>query len=163
MGSLVSFSIPSKAELKDMLGMLFTNLDIKDCDPIALDADDLFFGLYLDDDDNPVTLVVCDLPFSAYMGSSMTMLPPPVAADTIKSGKLEDMMVSNVKEVMNIVSRLFMLRGGNHLRFTTLHPVKDGLPDSVSGLLADIDQQIYFDVEVPRYGTGKVGFLVPNS
>ena len=159
----MSFSTPSKAELKDMLGMLFTNLDVQDCDPIALDADDLFFGLYLDDDDKPVTLVVCDMPFSAYMGSSMTMLPPPVAADVIKSGKLEDMMVGNIKEVMNIVSRLFMLRGGAHLRFATLHSVKEGLPESVSGLLANIDKQVFFDVEIPRYGTGKVGFLVPND
>lgn len=159
----MSFSTPSKAELKDMLGMLFTNLEVKDCDLLALDADDLSFGLYLDDDDNPVTLVVCDLPFSAYMGSSMTMLPPPVAADAIKSGKLEDMMVGNIKEVMNIVSRLFMLRGGAHLRFATLHSMKEGLPDSVSGLLGNIDQQVFFDVEVPRYGTGKVGFLVPSS
>lgn len=159
----MSFSTPSKAELKDMLGMLFNNLEVQDCDPLALDADNLFFGLYLDDDDKPVTLVVCDLPFSAYMGSSMTMLPPPVAADAIKSGKLEDMMVGNVKEVMNIVSRLFMLRGGTHLRFATLHPVEDGLPDSVSELMANVDQQVFFDVEVPRYGSGKVGFLVPKE
>ncbi|MEE4291279.1 MAG: hypothetical protein V2J13_06000 [Cycloclasticus sp.] len=159
----MSFSTPSKAELKDMLGMLFTNLEVQDCDPLALDADDLSFGLYLDDDDNPVTLVVCDLPFCAYMGSSMTMLPPPVAADVIKSGKLEDMMVGNIKEVMNIVSRLFMLRGGTHLRFATLHSAQEGLPDSVSGLLGNIDKQVFFDVEVPRYGAGKVGFLVPNS
>jgi len=39
----VSFSTPSKAELKDMLGMLFTNLDVQDCDPVALDNSDLFF------------------------------------------------------------------------------------------------------------------------
>ena len=159
----MSFSIPSKAELKDMLGMLFTNLEVQGCDPITLDTDDLSFGLYLDDDDNPVTLVVCDLAFCAYMGSSMTMLPPPVAADVIKSGKLEDMMIGNIKEVMNIVSRLFMLRGGAHLRFATLHSVNEGLPDSVSGLLGNIDQQAFFDVEIPRYGAGKVGFLVPNS
>lgn len=159
----MNFSTPSKAELKDMLGMLFTNLEVQDSDPLALDGNDLSFGLYLDDDDNPVTLVVCDLPFCAYMGSSMTMLPPPVAADVIKSGKLEDMMIGNVKEVMNIVSRLFMLRGGGHLRFATLHSVKEGLPDSVSGLLGNIEQQVFFDVEIPRYGTGKVGFLVPNG
>jgi len=157
----VSFSTPSKAELKDMLGMLFTNLEVKDCDPVDLGTDDLFFGLYLDDDDTPATLVVCDLPFSAYLGSSMTMLPPPIAADVIKSGKLEDMMVGNLKEVMNIVSRLFMLRGGAHLRFSTLHPASEGLPEAVSSLLTNIEKQVFFDVEVPRYGAGKVGFLVP--
>ena len=159
----MSFSTPSKAELKDMLGMLFTNLDVQDCDPVAVDAEDLFFGLYLDDSDKPVTLVACDLRFAAYLGSSMTMLPPPVAADVIKSGKLEDMMVGNLKEVMNIVSRLFMLRGGDHLRFSTLHPVSEGLPDDVAGILGDIDKQAFFDVEVPRYGSGKVGFIVPNT
>ena len=159
----MSFSTPSKAELKDMLGMLFTNLDVQDCDAVALDNDDLFFGLYLDDSDAPATLVVCDLAFAAYMGSSMTMLPPPVAADVIKSGKLEDMMVGNLKEVMNIVSRLFMLRDGAHLRFATLHPASEALPDSVSGLLNNIDKQVFFDVEIPRYGTGKVGFVVPAA
>ncbi|MEZ0123190.1 MAG: hypothetical protein AB9Q22_08290 [Candidatus Reddybacter sp.] len=157
----MSFSTPSKAELKDMLGMLFTNLEVKDCDPVDLGTDDLFFGLYLDDDDTPATLVVCDLPFSAYLGSSMTMLPPPIAADVIKSGKLEDMMVGNLKEVMNIVSRLFMLRGGAHLRFSTLHPASESLPEAVSSLLTNIEKQVFFDVEVPRYGAGKVGFLVP--
>ena len=159
----MSFSTPSKAELKDMLGMLFTNLDVQDCDPVALDNSDLFFGLYLDDSDAPVTLVVCDLAFAAYMGSSMTMLPPPVAADVIKSGKLEDMMVGNLKEVMNIVSRLFMLRGGGHLRFATLHPASEAQPENVSGLLGNIDKQVFFDVEVPRYGSGKVGFIVPAA
>lgn len=157
----MSFSTPSKAELKDMLGMLFTDLEVKDCDPIDLGASDVFFGVYLNDDDAPVTLVVCDLPFSAYMGSSMTMLPPPVAADAIKSGKLEEMMTANLKEVMNIVSRLFMLRGGSHLRFSTLHPASESLPESVTSLLANIEKQVFFDVEVPRYGSGKVGFLVP--
>lgn len=157
----MSFSTPSKAELKDMLGMLFNNLEVEDCDPVDLGANNLFFGLYLDDDDTPVTLVVCDLPFSAYMGSSMTMLPPPVAADVIKSGKLEDMMVSNLKEVMNIVSRLFMLRGSDHLRFSTLHPASESLPETVSSLLVNIERQVFFDVEVPRYGSGKVGFVVP--
>lgn len=159
----MSFSTPSKAELKDMLGMLFNDLDVQDCGPIALDSANLFFGLYLDDDDQPVTLVACDLPFAAYTGSSMTMLPPPVAADVIKSGKLEDMMVGNLKEVMNIVSRLFMLRGGRHLRFTTLHAVSEGLPDNVSGLLESMAKQVFFDVNIPRYGQGKVGFLVPSA
>jgi hypothetical protein len=157
----VSFSTPSKAELKDMLGMLFTDLEVQDCDPVDMGADDLFFGLYIDDDDAPATLVACDLPFTAYMGSSMTMLPPPVAADAIKDGKPEDMMLANIKEVMNIVSRLFMLRGGTHLRFSTLYPASEGLSETVSGLLKNIEKQMFFNVEVPRYGTGKVGFLVP--
>ena len=159
----MSFSTPTKAELKDMLGMLFNKLDVQDCDPVDLEADDLFFGLYLDDSDKPVTLVACNLAFAAYMGSSMTMLPPPVAADVIKSGKLEEMMVGNLKEVMNIVSRLFMLRDGEHLRFSTLHPATEAFPDSVSGLLANVEKQVFFDVEVPRYGTGKVGFIVPSA
>ena len=157
----MNFTTPTKAELKDMLGMLFVKLDVKDTDPVPLDAEDLLFGLYLDDEDNPVTLVVCDMPFAAYTGSSMTMLPPPVAAEVIKSGKMEDMMVGNLKEVMNIVSRLFMLRGARHLRFTTLHPQSEGLPDEVSNMVANLEKQTFFDVEIPRYGVGKVGFLVP--
>ena len=156
----MSFSKPSKAELKDMLGMLFTDLEVQDSDPIDTGADDIFYGLYLDDDDAPVTLVACDLPFTAYMGSSMTMLPPPVAADAIKNGEPEAMMLANIKEIMNIVSRLFMLRGGTHLRFSTLYPVSEGLPETVAKLLENVEKKVFFNVEVPRYGSGKVGFLV---
>ncbi len=159
----MSFSTPSKAELKNMLGMLFADLEVNSCDSIALDGKDIFFGLYLNDDNEPATLVVCDIRFCAYLGSSMTMLPPPVAEDAIQSGSLEDMMVSNIKEVMNIISRLFMLRGSDHLKFSSFHSASSDLPDSISKLLANIDQEIYFDVGLPRYGSGKLGFLVPPS
>lgn len=157
----MSFGVPAKAELKDMLGMLYSGLEVEDSDALDLSSAELVFGLYIDDEDNPAALIVCDLSFGANMGCGMTMIPAPVAKDAIKSGKLEDMMISNLNEVANIVSRLFMLGSEGHLRFATMHPVSDGLPDSVAGLLGNIGRQAFFEVTPKGYGAGIVGFLTP--
>ena len=157
----MSFSVPAKAEVKDMLGMLYSGLEVDDSDALDLNSAELIFGLYIDDEDNPVTLLVCDISFGANMGCGMTMIPAVVAKDALKSGKLEDMMISNLNEVANIVSRLFMLGTEEHLRFATMHPVSDGLPDSVVELLEKITKQAFFEVTPKGYGAGKVGFLSP--
>ena len=157
----MSFDVPTKVELKNMLGMLYNGLEVEDCESFDLNASELIFGLYLDDEDNPVTLLVSDLSFGANMSSALTMLPAPVAQDAIKNGKLEDMMISNLNEIANILSKLFMLDTSHHLRFTTLHLASDGLPETVSGLLEKISTQVFFQATPSGYGAGKVGFLVP--
>lgn len=159
----MGFTVPSRAELKDMVGLIFDGADVNEAEPFELEAPALHFGAYIDDDDNLAGVLVCDAAFGAYASCAMTMLPLPVAQDAIKSGSLEEMMVSNLREVMNILSRLFMLRGADHLRFDRLYSVKKGqMPENINEYMNGADKKSWFRAAIPNYGDGQLGFVTTS-
>ena len=156
----MSYSVPVDLDVKHMLSMLFDGLDVKAGEAPDMASPLIHFGVYIDDTDNPVALVASDLSFAVYSSCAMTMVPAPVAEEAIKSGVLEDMMQDNLGEVMNIISRLFMLGSTPHLKFTKTYSVTD-LPEAAAQIIGNAGKQAWFEVTVPRYGTGVIGFLLP--
>ena len=157
----MGYSVPGNLDLKHILSMLYQGLDVKAGEPLDLSSPLVHFGVYVDDEDNPVALAASDLSFAVYSSCAMTMVPAPVAEEAIKSGVLEDMMKDNLGEVMNILSRLFMLGSTTHLRFTEVLSVAE-LPEAAAQILTNTAKQTWLEVEVPRYGTGVIGFLISS-
>jgi len=152
------FKLPNELEIKGMLGMLYDGVEIKPSDPIDLALLDLQFGVYVDDEDKPVTLAVCDIKFAVYSSCSLTMLPPPVAEEAVNKSALEDAMLSNLNEVFNIISRLYMGNDSPHLRFDKAYSASS-CPDDVSQLVDQCEIRVDFEITIPRYGAGRLAMM----
>ena len=156
-----TFVIPKEIELKQMLGMLYdSGLDVKPTDPLLTESGSKsLIAVYVDDEDQPVTVCACDYGFTAFAGAALTKIPKGGAEDAASSGDFSEMMLNNLNEVMNICSRLFMNSATPHLRLEKTYNSPDEVPDSARSMLGDAISRADYEVMIPGYGDGKISFL----
>lgn len=104
--------------------------------------------------DEIVAYCLSDLPLSAGLGAALSMVPPGAAEDMIDEGELSEMAAANLYEVMNIFSALYMDDSTSHLKLTSV----DAANDAEISLEGDT-HEITFDLDIGRYGKGKVRFI----
>ena len=152
---------PNDAQLQEMLGMLFGNdLKINPGDPVATDADSKsIVAIFVNADGSPATACFCDLPFAAYSGAALSMIPKGGAEDAAKSGELSEMMRGNLNEIMNICSRLFITNDTPHVKLETLYDKAGELPENARAMVDAAAGRSDFRVTIPGYGEGRMSFL----
>ena len=153
--------VPNNTEVKQMLGMLYgQGLAVEGGDPVATDAgSNSIIAIYINDAGEPVTACCCDLPFAAYCGSALSMIPAGGAEDAANSGDLTEMMRGNLQEVMDICSRLFISDSTPHLKLDALYDGPDSLPEMARTLLESASGRADLKVSIPGYGQGNLSFL----
>lgn len=152
-----NYVIPNPQSISGLLAMIFGDgVETKDREAPELDKQHV--ATFIDDDDQLVALCVCDKEFVAYSGAALSMIPADVANEMISGNAVTEAMVGNFYEVMNICSKLLMSDGSAHLRLDkTLGPEES--TETVSAL-KESAQIIAFNVEIPKYGSGSLTFLV---
>jgi hypothetical protein len=151
--------MPDAAKVRSMLGMLFDGLDVKPGKKFDLTpTSGAWVGLYIGKDGTPLALCAVDAALAGYAGAALSMLPPAVAKDAVKSKDLTDVMVGNLKEIMNICSRLVMTDTSPHVRLEELHPAK-AFPAGVNAVLGGQKGRVDFEINVPKYGPGTLAVL----
>ena len=156
-----TYALPNAAALAKTLEMLFGgNVPVTAGKPLDVKAGSgNLVATYVDDDDQPVAVAVCDVPFAANAGSALSMLPVAVAKDAIKTRKPEQAMLDNLYEVMNILSTMLMNEHTPHLKLAILYPDPGKLPAEARALLGATKGRADFNVSVPRYGNGGLSLL----
>lgn len=150
---MANYPLPNPARVNDLLGMLFDGLDVKPGGAFdAKPTGGAYFGVFVADNDTPVALCGADAALAASLGAALSMLPPGVAKEAAKSKELTPVMIDNVREVMNICSRLLMDDSSSHLKLSQVYPA-NSLPPSAGGLLGTKDRR-EFTLQVPKYGGG---------
>ena len=137
--------------------MLFGDeIAVKAGDPLS--PMDNVIATYLDDENEVVGGCVSDMSFAAYVGAAMSGLPKGAAEDAITSNELTDVMVGNLGEVMNILTRLVISDSSDHLRYEKI--LKPGDGNSIAPSLEPIEPVPFF-IEIPKYGSGNLTFYIP--
>jgi hypothetical protein len=67
-------------------------------------------------------------------------------------------MTENVREIMNICTRLVMDNTSPHLKLDQIYPVKS-LPAAAAALLAAATRRREFQLQMPKYGGGVLTLL----
>lgn len=156
-----TYTVPSKSDTEETLSMLFGDdtlikmgkaLDVKA-------GNGNLIAIYVNDDGSPVAASVCDISFAAFAGSSLSMIPAGGARDAVKSKELSEDMLSNLNEVMNIVSSLFMDKDTPHLRLDTIYKDAGELPENALAVVNTPAGQVSYEVDIPRYGKGLLSLL----
>lgn len=153
--------IPSTGELRQILTMLYGDtLELGSGEPGAADAGGKsVVAVYVNDENAPVSACVCDYRFAAFAGSALTKIPRGGAEDAAKSGDFSEMMLGNLREIMNICSRLFMYNSSPHLRLENVYTSPDAVPEPVRAMVGASKGRGDFKVGIPGYGDGNLAFL----
>jgi hypothetical protein len=154
-----SYPLPDGPKLVDLLGLLFDGLDVKpggafDQSP----AGGAWFGVFVADSGEPVALCGADTNLAATFGAAFSMLPVGAAKEAAKARELTAVMIDNVREIMNICTRLVMDATSPHLKLEQIYPIKS-LPAPASKLLGAAKSRREFQIQLPKYGGGVLTFL----
>jgi hypothetical protein len=151
--------LPDAVQIKELLGFLFDGLTVKAAtaklDASAASAN--FVAVYVTDDGMPRALCACDLSFAANGGAALSMLPPTAAKDAIKAKELTSTMRDNLREVMNICTRLVLKDGSPHLRLQEVFPAKQ-VPAPAAAITGS-KTRVDFEVGLGKYGSGALAVI----
>ena len=150
--------LPDKNDIYEMLNLLLgDNMSVEYVDAIS-SFDDTYVALYVDAEDTPRAVCICDLEFAGYSGGAMTMMPVGGVQDAIGEKDLSGTLEQNLYEVMNICTRLVINDETPHLRLTEVKKSSE-VTEIIETLLGTGNRGDY-EVSIPRYGKGHMTFLV---
>jgi hypothetical protein len=154
-----AYPMPDGPKILQMLGLLFDGLEVKlggtfDQTP----AGGAWFGVFVADNGEPVALCGADGNLAATFGAAFSMLPVGAAKDAAKHRELTSVMVDNLREIMNICTRLVMDATSPHLKLDQIYP-STSLPAPATALLGAPKNRREFQVQLPKYGGGVLTFL----
>jgi hypothetical protein len=139
--------------------MLFDGLDVKAGGKFdQTSKGGAWFGVFIDDAGAPVALCGADLSLAAGLAAALSMLPPTAVKEAVSSRELSSTMLDNLREVLNICTRLVLDAASPHLKLDQLYPVA-ALPDAAAAILAKPLGRREFSLQVPRYGGGVLSLL----
>jgi hypothetical protein len=154
-----AYPLPDGAKIIQLLGIMFDGLDVKPGGTFdQTPAGGAWFGVFVTDAGAPVALCGADANLAASFGGALSMLPVAAAKDAAKSRQLTDVMIENVREIMNICTRLVMDAKSPHLKLDQLYPTKS-LPAAALALLGAPQGRREFQVQLPKYGGGVLTVL----
>lgn len=153
---MAGFVKPTNMAILNYLQMLFGD-DVKVDKGTSVAPAKGFIGTFVDDEGQVVGGCVADINFAAYAGAAMSMLPKGAADDAIKSKDVTEVMTGNLGEVFNILSRVVMDEGSDHLRYReVLSPEADA---DVAGTLKALSENA-FAISIPKYGKGQLSIYI---
>jgi hypothetical protein len=154
-----AYPLPDVRKLHDILGMLFDGLDVKAGGTFDQTSHGgAWFGVFIDDAGTPVALCGADMKLAAGLAAALSMLPPTAAKEAVSSRELSSVMIDNLREVMNICTRLLLDSTGRHLKLDQVYSVA-ALPVAAAAILANPPGRREFSLQVPRYGGGVLSLL----
>ena len=154
-----AYPLPDRTKIEQILGLLFDGLETKVGGVFdATSGGGAWFGVFVNDGGEPVALCGADVHLAASFGASFSMLPPAAVKEAVKSRDLTPVMIENVREIMNICTRLVMDAASAHLKLEQLYPVKS-LPPAAAALLGAPKGRREFQIQLPKYGGGVLTLL----
>jgi hypothetical protein len=154
-----AFPLPDVHKVQSILGLLFVGLDVKaggnfDQTPKG----GAFFGVFVGAGDAPVALCGVDLTLGASLAAALSMLPPSVVKEAVKTGDLGRVMLENLREIMNICTRLLLDASTPHLKLDQVYAAQS-LPAAAAAILSATHGRRDFQLQLPRYGGGVLSLL----
>ena len=113
-------------------------------------------AVYGGDDGVPAALLHFDLPAAGSTAAALTLVPQNVVKEAVRAGKLPLMLMDNLLEVANVLTKLVRGTSAAHLRIQGVYPLPDALPPGIAVALATLPYFVSFDVTVSDYPGGRL-------
>ena len=154
--------LPQPKQLRDLLtDLLDREVTLSPSGPYGPGPDTpASVAVYVDDGLRISAAIVCDLPFSAYAGAALGLVPPGGAQAAVEEGALDDNLRDNLYEVLNIAASVFNVAGADHLRLHELHPAGPPLLPQVRMHALTLGRREDLAVEVAGYGSGLLSVIL---
>lgn len=116
-------------------------------------------AVYADDDGKVVATVVCDIALAGAAGTALSMLPPKMAKDCVRTKRMPENVAENLYEVLNVGASLFNSARTPHVRLVqVLH--EGTRPDhTVQAILRRPSSTLDLNLHVSGYEPGQIHVL----
>lgn len=153
--------LPTTKAVRDLLvGLLGRDVEVAVTDPFSPGPGHrVTLAVYVDDGMRARAVVVADLPFSAYAGAAIGLVPPAAAHAAIEQRELGEMLQENLAEVLNVCAALVNADGLRHLRLHAVYPVGAAAPSDVVAFAGVLGQRLDLEAAIPSYGTGRLSVV----
>lgn len=152
--------LPVRNLLEDLLGREVTVTPTEPAEAGDLPA--MVVALYVDQNNRLVAVLGMNLPFAAYAGAALGLLPPGGAEDAIEDKQLSPMLAENVHELCNILTGLLNREGGPHVRLHEVVFPGEGLPADAQAHLLAYGRRLDIKAAISRYGGGKLSLALAD-
>lgn len=154
-----AYPLPDANRVKSILSLVFEDIEISPGSRLdSSPASGTYVGVYVSDDGTPVALCLTDASLSACWGSALSLLPVGMAREAAKSRQLTAAMLENLREMVNICTRLVMSEHSPHLRLDDVYRA-GSLPAAAAALCATARGRCDFQIALPKYGSGQFALL----
>jgi hypothetical protein len=115
----------------------------------------LYGGTFHGGDRTVMAMCAADIAFAAYSGAALSLIPGESAQERVKAGVLDEMLQENFAEVLNVLTRIFVVP--ETTRVALLEPIfpPRAMPQTLE--LADAAARVQradFEIEISAYGKG---------
>jgi hypothetical protein len=153
------YPLPNAKRIMEILGLLFDGLVVKpggmfDQTPRG----GAWLGVFVADNGSPAALCGADGNLAASLSAAFSMLPAAAAKEAAASRELTDVMKENLREIMNICTRLVMDNTSPHLKLEQIYATAS-LPAPAALLLGGPHARCEFQLQLPKYGGGVLTLL----
>ena len=146
-------------DCKRIISPLYTDLSVVAGDKQCEEDESALYAVYSNDEDAPVSLCAIDPHFCAYMGGALTMVPVAAANEAAENADFSELMLGNIYEVMNILSRLFMEGSSPHIRLIALRKNASELFDGEKAILGSCADRLDLKMNLPQYGESNCSLI----
>lgn len=155
------FPVPIQEDVRDMLADLLGRVTAVDKVKTTDFGEDgpALIAEYSTDEGEVGVICLLDARLALRCGAALAMVPVPVVEEALRRGELPEVLLENVKEVVNILGGLFNSARSPHVRLTTVHRLPAELPASVTALLEAPAFRRDFAVLIEGYGDGRLALL----
>lgn len=157
----MTISFPESKQVNDLFAMLLgKRCKITNDKPMGRrPGESAAIGIYVDDAGELVAAVVCDIALAGAAGTALSMLPPKMAKDCIRTKRLPEAVSENLYEVLNIGASLFNSARTSHVKLLEVVHEPARPSKEVQLLLRKPSQRMDLSVEVTGYDAGKIHVL----
>jgi hypothetical protein len=154
--------VPTPKDVKEQLsGLLGREVSLSPTTPMSPGStSSKTVAVYVDDRLTVRAVIACDLPFSAYAGAAIGLVPPTGAEAAIEAGTLDETLSENLYEVLNVMAAAFNAEGAVHVKLLDVHPAGGRIPAAVHIRLVPLGRREDFTVDIAGYGTGRFSVVV---
>lgn len=127
--------------------------------PIFPGKTPLVVGEYVDGDGVARAACVCDLNMTCFSAAALALMPPSVAQDAVRSGRVPETLGDNFSEVLNVLTRLFNDPLLPHVSFKNMHSPPQSPSAVVVKGINKPNVRLDLEIGIPGYGNGKLSML----
>ncbi|HET7328547.1 MAG TPA: hypothetical protein VFJ14_14820 [Nocardioidaceae bacterium] len=159
---LPTTALPTTKALRDLLlDLLGRDVEVAPTEPYAPEADErATSAVYVDDSMHTSAVMVADLPFSAYAGAAIGLVPVGGAKAAIEDRELAPTVRDNLYEVLNICASLLNGEGRPHVKLHTMYEPGAWPPADVSAYAKALGRRLDLTVDIAGYGSGRLSIVV---
>jgi len=126
---------------------------------LAINGGAGYIATYTDSSNNIVGLCRCDIAGAASLGAALSLVPPARVDESVRDGKLDELLLENFAEICNVMGRAFAGSAAPSVTLGKIHHAPVAANDA--GVEPEQDGQARLDltIDVTGYTQGQMTLI----